>query len=202
VTVRKGSPWGEPAELPDDAVVVATDREIARVVADQEGGALPTFALVGGDLHRTLGGPVGAPRWEQGEAQRFPIDVLDVRLDGTKHVAVAHVVAQGRLGWLTQTVVAMNAAFVGTDYLGPRAHPNDGLVDVTEGRLPLSDLAAARGRFESGSHLPHPSLRESRVSSYEIEFPRPIRVAVDGEPIGRFRRLSVEVRPDALWVVV
>jgi hypothetical protein len=202
VTVRKGSPWGEPAQLPDDALVVTTDREIGLAVEGHEGGELPTFALAGGDLHRTLGGPTGAPRWERGEAQRFPIDVLDVRLDGGHLVAVAHVVAQGRLGWLTQTVVALNAAFVGTRYLGPRAHPNDGLVDVTEGRLPLSDLAAARRRFESGSHLPHPSLKESRVSSYEVDFPRPIRMAVDGAAVGRFRRLSVEVRPDALWVIV
>jgi YegS C-terminal NAD kinase beta sandwich-like domain len=202
VTVRRGSPWGEPTPLPDGAVVVAGDREIAGWLAATEGDEPPVFALTGGDLHRTLGGPLGTPRWERGEAQRFPIDVLDVRLDGTHHVAVAHVVAHGRLGWLSQTVVALNAAFVGTDYLGPRAHPNDGLVDVTEGRLPLSDLWAARRRFESGSHLPHPSLRESRVPSYEIELARPIVVALDGRPVGRFRQISVDVRPDAISVVL
>jgi hypothetical protein len=202
VTIRKGSPWGEPTELPSDAVVVSTDREIARVLASGDGREPPVFALTGGDLHRTLGGPLGVPRWERGDAQRFPIDVLDVRLDGTQHVAVAHLVAHGRMGWLSQTVVALNAAFVGTDYLGPRAHPNDGLVDVTEGRLPLSDLWAARRRFESGSHLPHPSLHESRVKSFEIELPQPIRVALDGEPLGRFGALSIDVRPDAIRVVV
>jgi hypothetical protein len=202
VTIRKGSPWGEPTTLPPDAVVVATDREIARRLAERAGEDPPVFALTGGDLHRTLGGPLGAPRWERGDAQRFPIDVLDIRLDGAHHVAVAHLVAHGRLGWLSQTVVALNAAFVGTDYLGPRAHPNDGLVDVTEGRLPPSDLWAARRRFQSGSHLPHPSLRESRVPSYEIELPRPILVALDGEAVGRFRHLSVAVRPDAITVVV
>jgi hypothetical protein len=204
VTIRRGSGWGEPAELPTDALVVATDADIRHALeAGHDGTASRrVFGLLGGDLHRTLGGPTGAPRWEQGEAMRFPIDVLEVDLDGESHLAAAHVVAQGRFGWLSQTVVWLNAAFVGHRYLGPRAHPNDGLVDVTEGRLPLSDLIAARRRFESGTHVPHPLLHERRAPSFDIELDRPTPVALDGEAVGRFRRIAVKVRPDAVDVVV
>jgi diacylglycerol kinase family enzyme len=183
--------------------VAASDAELCRIVVDlMRDGAVPTVGLTGGDLHRTLGGPSGSPRWEQGEAMRFPIDLLEIDLDGHRHHAVAHLVAQGPAGWAGHSLVALNAAFVGRHYLGPRAHPNDGKVDVTEGRLPLSDLLEARRRFRTGSHLPHPRLRETRSSAVQVDLPRSTPVRIDARPAGRARRIAIDVHPDAFFVVI
>ena len=38
----------------------------------------------------------------------------------------------------------MNAQWLGDWDLGPRSHPNDGLLDVTDGTLPFGDRWKAR----------------------------------------------------------
>jgi diacylglycerol kinase family enzyme len=95
----------------------------------------------------------------------------------------------------------MNAAFCGPLYLGPRAHPNDGLVDVTIGRLPFRDRWAARDRMRSGAHLPHPALRTSRAREWSATLERPTPVSVDGVRRATAQQIRVVVRPDALRVV-
>ena len=40
----------------------------------------------------------------------------------------------------------MNAQWVGGLNLGPRAHPNDGLLDVYDARLGLTDVVKVRAR--------------------------------------------------------
>ena len=96
----------------------------------------------------------------------------------------------------------MNAEWLGDLDLGPRAHPGDGLLDVTEGSLALRDRLAARRRARTGSHLPHPGLRTSRSTRAELSFPDGVPVHLDGVAVGRRRRCSLHVEPDALTVVV
>jgi hypothetical protein len=203
VTVRKGEAWGSPGPLPDGAPVAPGDRDLALAAAAVlgAGGATPTFGLTGGDLHRTLGSPPGE-RMSTPEAMRLPVDLVRAVLDGEEHWFVAHLVAARGPWFRHRTVVVMNAAFVGDANLGPRAHPGDGLVDVTDGRLGFSDRRAARARMGAGAHLPHPGLTTRRAARYETELDRPTPVRLDGELVGRFRTIAVEVRPDALVVVV
>ncbi|NNE96223.1 MAG: hypothetical protein HKN24_09370, partial [Acidimicrobiales bacterium] len=154
--------------------------------------------LSGGDVLTTLGG--GARPGVSPLA--YPIDLVDVRLDDDRRfTSVAHVIAHNAL-WRGQFLVAMNAAWVGRLYLGPRSHPNDGLVDVTTGSLPWQQRLMARRRAATGSHLPHPRLRATRTAAFEYGFDRPTPVWIDGMARGRARRLSLEVIPDAGVVVV
>jgi hypothetical protein len=201
VTIAKGSSWGRAAttaEVAPDAPVAWTDAELARLV--EEGHADRPVLLRGGDLHRTLGSP--PPDRLHDGAMVFPLDVLEVRLDGgAPLLAVAHVVARRGGWWRHTTVAAMNACFVGELDLGPKAHPNDGLVDVTVGRLPLRDRRLARARMRSGTHVPHPSLRVARVPRWEAELDRPTPVLVDGVQRGAARHVAVEVVADAIRVV-
>ena len=58
MTIAKGQPWGEPATLPADALIVRSDREISVALDDarRTGSPFPTFGLLAGDLCHTVGG--------------------------------------------------------------------------------------------------------------------------------------------------
>jgi len=192
VTIKKGEAWGEPGVLPSDGVVASTDREASRVLetARRQSEPFPVVGVSAGDLYRTLGG--------SGQMM-FPIDVGELLVDGRHHYFVAHVVARTR-GW-GHAFVAMNAQWLGDWNLGPRAHPNDGVLDTYRADLGLFDRLKVRRRLPLGAHLPHPGIAGERGAAVAIELPRPLPVYVDGEQIGRGRTLALRVIPDALRVV-
>lgn len=203
MTIGKGTPYGELAPLPAHGVVVASDAEARHVVTEalRAGRPVPPLGLVGGDLCRTLGGLGDRDRLRGPEATTFPVDLGCVLLDGRRHWFVAHLVARRPL-WRGRFALAMNAEWLGDLDLGPRAHPGDGLLDLTEGALGLRDRWAARRRARTGTHLPHPGLRTSRRAVARLEFPDGVPVHLDGEQVGTARELDLHVEPDALTVVV
>ena len=203
MTIRKGEPWGAHGSLPPGGVVVRDDRSARAVLEDarRKKQAFPVLGLLGGDLCRTLGGTGDEARLRSNEAMTFSIDLGEVLLDGRLHVFVAHLVAHRAL-WLRPQVAVMNAAWLGDRNLGPKAHPNDGLLDVSEGRLSPRQLVLAAGRARHGTHVPHPDITLRRVPAALLHFERPIPVWLDGERIGAFRDISARVEPDALTVVV
>lgn len=194
MTIRKGSGYGEPTtDVPD--VVVRTDGEARRALeaARADGRPFPVLGLLGGDLCHTLGGT--------GELSvAFAVDLGEALVDGKLRLFVAHLVARTR-GW-GYAFAAMNAQWLGSWNLGPRAHPGDALLDTYEARLPLGERLKVRGRIHHGAHLPHPGIKERRAAAVQVELPRPLPVLVDGEDVGTGRNLSVRVRPDALRVIV
>lgn len=192
MTIRKGEPWGIEVARPPDLVVAADDHDIVEL------GARGDVGLAGGDLFRSLGEP--APR---DPAQRVEIDGISVALDGGRTLdAVAHVIARNSW-WRGPIVACMNVDHLGPWNVAPRAHPNDGLLDVVEcsSAMSIRDRWAARRRLSHGTHLPHPDLSLARVASRKWEFERPRRVWVDGREVGATRRLSVAVVPDRYVVV-
>jgi hypothetical protein len=200
--IQKGQAWGTPAPLPGDGLVVASDAEArAAVEAARRAGRLPpVLGLVGGDLCRTLGGGRDQDRLRTADAVTFPIDVGTVLVDGKRHWFVAHLVARSR-GW-GRVFVAMNAQWYGDWNLGPKAHPNDGLLDTYDARLRPADRLKVRARLRHGAHLPHPKITERRAATAQVSFDRPLPVELDGVGIGLARVLSVRLEPDALTVVV
>ncbi len=204
MTIRKGEAWGGPGSLPDDGVVVHSDAQARTAVesARAQDRPVPTLGLLGGDLCKTLGGPGDEPRLRSPEAMCFPVDLGRVELaDGRRHWFVAHAVMRHR-GWLGRAVAVMNAQWLGDWDLGPRAHPGDARLDVTDGRVPLGDLLQARARVRTGTHLPHPGLRTARVGRIELDFRRTETLWLDGQRVARVRQVTIEVEPDALWVVI
>ena len=197
MTIRKGSEWGSPYEVTGTEVVAHSDAEaMASIGLALDHSEVPApVVLRGGDLFQMLGGRPADP------PQRFPIDVVEVTADGRSFRAVAHVVVRRRV-WSGPFVVAMNAASLGEWNLGPRAHPNDGLLDITEGSLGVRERVQARSRARTGSHLPHPSLRTRRVAAAEFTFDRPMPLLVDGEQVGTCTELQLTVVPDAATVVI
>lgn len=202
MTVKKGEPWGAPGPLPAEGVIVRSDAEARAVLTEarRNKAPFPALGLLGGDLCRTLAGPGDADRLRSSEAMTFPIDLGEVLLDGRLHLFVAHLVVRRR-AWQGRAVVAMNAAWLGDLNLGPKAHPNDGLLDVTEGALGWRERLEARRRARVGAHLPHPQLELRRTKAATFRFDRPAPVRLDGELVGSFRDISVRVEPDGFRVV-
>lgn len=203
MTIRKGEAWGEAAPLPVDGVVVASDAEARQVVTDalRAGRPVPALGLLGGDLCRTLGGRGDAERLRSPTATTVTCDLGVALLDGRLHWFVAHLVAR-RGWWRGRAWMAMNAAYVGTWDLGPKAHPGDGLLDITDAAIPAGERLKVRARLPHGAHLPHPALRTSRTRAAQVVLERPLPVRLDGELVGSFRNISVRLEPDALTIVV
>ena len=202
--IAKGQPWGAPGELPEGGVVVGSDAEAAAALTEArwEHRPFPAIGLLGGDLCHTLGGGGGEGRLQ---GVRFTVDLGEALLDGRLHLFVAHLVARTRF-W-NRAFVAMNAQYLhvrglGDWNLGPRAHPNDGLLDTYDVRLPPGQLLPVRARLHHGAHLPHPGIKERRAAAVQVELDRPLPVRLDGVATGRARVVSVRVQPDALTVVV
>lgn len=214
MTIRPGEEWGVPGTLDADAAVVEGDGE-ARAhlqrrleeLGDEldRPGAFGELGLLGGDLHRTLGAPAhDAEDLRAGRGTRYPLDLGLVQLGDRRLVFVSHLVAYPgpRLRWWSKrTVAVLNGSYVGELDLGPRAHPNDGRLDLTDGALPLGQRRQGRRRARSGSHLPHPDLATRRGASFELHHDRPLHLWLDGVRVGAATSLSVRCLPDALVVV-
>jgi hypothetical protein len=203
VTVRKGEPWGERGALPEGGVLVHSDAEARALVeaARRAGDPLPPLGLLGGDLCRTLGGRGDEGRLRSPEATRATVDVGSVLVDGRIHWFVAHLVAR-RSWWRGRVVAAMNAQWLGAWDVAPRAHPGDGLLDVLDADLALGQRWKARHRLPSGSHVPHPGIRQRRTSALQLDLAPALDVWLDGERVGRATHLALRLEPDALEVVV
>lgn len=195
MTIRKGEPWGEPVARPADLVRYGSDAELAAALATDPHRPAGVTA---GDLHRALGSPP-----DRSDMQRLPIDAMDVEVDGGRVHAVASVVAR-RSWWRGPIVVVTNVGHLGEWNVAPRAHPNDGRLDVVvvDAAMTLRERWQARSRLRTGTHVPHPRIAVRTTTEVDEMFDRPLRVAVDGRDVGSSRRLRVAVVPDAHSVVV
>jgi YegS C-terminal NAD kinase beta sandwich-like domain len=197
--VKRGAEWGLPVDGSVDAVEVRSDAELAAALSSPR----PRPVLVrGGDLHRSLGSPLGPAA-----TTRLPIDLIAVTTEAGRSVAVAHVVVRrrGPLAWWRGPIVAaMNVDHLGRWDAAPRAHPNDGWLDIIEVNPSMSLRARwqAWRRLRSGSHVPHPDIAMRRVRAEAFTFSRPLAVRVDGVGHGETRSLRVEIEADAAAVYV
>lgn len=199
MTIKKGEEWGTVGPRPDGTIVVASDAQ-ARAVIEPRRRAdepLPPIAPRYGDLARTVGA-TGNPA---AEVRLLPCDLGAVLLDGRLFWFVSSMVA-GEPFRRGRCVAVMNTEWLGEWDLAPRAHPNDGMLDILDMQLSFGQARQARKRARVGDHLPHPRIDVSRMAAMQLELARPLPVRLDGEVVGTFRHISVRVEPDALTVVV
>ncbi len=200
MTISRGAPWGdEGVDAPAGLIRAGSDAELARLAAQAEAGGRRLAAEVGpGDVLRTLGLPNARP---PADRLRYSVDLGWASLGGGRPLPfVAHLCAHRPL-WRGPFAVAMNSPWRGSWYLGPRAHPNDGLLDVTwsDGLAPRQRLLARR-RLATGTHLPHPDLRVERVARWHHRFPRAVPVSLDGQGHGSHQEIEVWASPDSFWL--
>ncbi len=201
MSIAKGSTWGAPGLLPIGATVVATNRGLSEVVANDPLDGSLIVGLTGGDLFRAVGGASVADRLYTDDAMRLPIDVIEATLDDKRTIRfVAHLIAHNRM-W-TYGVAAMNADFWRKFQLGPRSHPGDGVIDVYRAELKLADITRIAPRAKTGTHVPHPRLILQRSPTATIDFSHQLKVVADDIVCGRARHIDFRVIPDAITVVV
>ena len=202
MTVSKGAAWGTRGPRPSGTIEAGDDRGARQAVerARHAGGVVPPLHLSSGDLWRTVGGPHPGTRQD---ALVFPTDLAVADLDGQERCFVAHLVAR-RSWWRGRVVAVMNAQFLGSWDVAPRAHPNDGRLDVVrvDPTMGIVDRWRASRRVPTGAHVPHPQIGQSQTDATVIELPVPLDVWVDGISVGRLERLTVRVVPDALIVAI
>jgi hypothetical protein len=203
VVIRKGEDWGINAPLAADGVVVNSDAAVGVLVADcrRAGQPVPPIGLLGGDLWKAFGEPDGGIERLRGpNARTVDCDLGVAQVDGQTRFFVAHAVV--RNGWWRGRVVAiMNSEWMGGWRVVPRAHPNDGKLDVVDGNPAFGQRWIARKRLPFGDHLPHPELAVRRASTLELDLVRPAHVWLDGVDVGRAGSVSVQLEPDALTLV-
>ena len=203
MTIERGRNWGGPASPGSVDEVASSNEELRRLVEDQwqVRGHSPRIGLTGGDLWKALGEPSGGiERINSSKARQVPVDVIECRLDGRPCLAVAHVFLFNNW-WRGPVVAIMNSEWRGVLRVAPKAHPNDGMLDLVEGDLPIRQRILIRRRLLTGDHLPNSALKVNRIKEFTREFRRPVRVVIDGAEQERCRQVSLRVQPDALTTV-
>ncbi len=196
MTIRPGEDWGiEVTTPPVNAVVAVTDREIADcLLADCP------VVVRGGTLHSSLGSPSG-----ETISRELSVDLLEI-LDQTSGewlgVAVSNVLIRrkGILGLLRgRVLLASNCGEFNGLSACPRAHANDGRVDVLEvdHSMSMRQRRQAWRKAMSGSHLPHPALKAQAVEFLDVQVHENEEIVADGVVISAVGSISITVRADA-----
>ncbi len=202
MTIEKGKEWARPVPPGLRPIVVDSDERLAAEAFNRfHHGDDPsrTLALTprSGDLLSTVGLP--SPRSGE-DALAYDLDLAEVVLDeGRTMLMAAHLLIAPSPG--RPLVAAMNASWLGQYRVAPRAHPNDGLLDVVSGTMPWRQWPEARRRARTGTHLPHPGLSVQRVDRWEMTFNRPVPMRIDGVRVGRSRSVRLQIIPDAVVMV-
>jgi len=202
MTIRKGEEWGRPS-CAESVVTVVRDCDLADAIllAKQN---LSELQVQGGDTWLSLGRPrlIKPPDvcWQ------LSFDAIRVTLIGQTLLAYSSVVLRRpwwRGGFLAGSVwcVSLTGIVRGRN-ITPRAHANDGLIDV----LRVSDSMKSRQRIQAwsrasrGDHLPHDGIDVTRTQFIQISFPQDLLLTVDGKRQGRVREVHLEVLSDE-WTV-
>lgn len=206
MTIRPGAAWGIVRTLPNDIRILPSEVELHRWAVRHRHAHTPItdVALGSGALRRTCGRSTDVAAGQQ--TLQVPIDILRLVLDPLTAserttYATSNVIAR-RSWWRGEVVLAMNAEFYGHYDVAPRAHPNDGRVDVlrVDPSMTFRQRLAARRRAIHGAHLPHPLVRVSRDRQATLTFLRPLVVWADGVRLGTASALSITVEPDAMMI--
>ena len=217
MTIEKGKEWGWQIDTPTDFIEVSSDAALIKhwICSPQS-----LFVVRGGDVFHSLGEP--KTDMNQPTIQLLPFDVLRVEFveDDSSFEAktpshekdVHYAIASVEIGsWHSRHryICVSNCGFVERRNVAPRAHLNDGEMDV----LTVSESIPWRQRFQAwqrtqlGNHLPHPHLTMERgVRATWKRQSRSEKVRCDGvEVSGRgtnWQYVTISVIADAGYVLV
>ena len=210
MTIRKLEPYGIQASRPLNLVTRQSDYELAQHFTSHD-RAVPCTVIQGGiaqslgitgDVQRDL--TSHATHLDQ-QMTRVDLDLLqiDYRTVASGENSLQIIVA-GTLSLQNRTPLSTFLIFSNSGYwrerdLLPRAHPNDGFVDVLEvdPNITARQRALAWRRSKTGSHLPHPHLRVSRTTDFQWSG-RPSNMIADGVAFNEVVWLQCTVLADAM----
>ncbi len=174
MTIGRLSPYGTSVERPQHLGVLRSDREIANDFLKRDQRAFNT--VIHGSIAKALGVTSNVSESNaRALVTHVLIDLLQVEFgttdaqdQPTSIVVAGSIVLQHRTLLKTHHIISNSGIVRGRDVL-PRAHPNDGYVDVLEidESITTRQRLSAWRRAETGSHMPHPQLRASRSTEFE-----------------------------------
>lgn len=219
--LRHGEPWGDAARGPADEALTGDDRDLAALAARRPGSLVRFRPAPTSDFGRAVGLTAGhTPDPTQGIDA--PVDALRL---GDGQLAVNAVVAgraPDQLGWWSRrhhitvtldgrewfagratTVLVANGQYLRGHDLVPRGHPGDGWMEVQVYALRRSQHAAMRRRLRTGTHVPHPGIRQGRARRVDVVVSGPgVALEVDGVGAGSVGELHVSVAPAAIRLLL
>jgi len=174
MTIDRLSPYGTSVVRPQHLGVLRSDREIANDFLNGDQRAFNT--VIQGSIAQALGITSNVSESNaRALVTHVLIDLLQVEFgtidtqDKPSSIVVAGSIVLKHHTLLKTHLVISNSGIVrGRDVL-PRAHPNDGYIDVLEidEAITTRQRLSAWRRAATGSHLPHPQLRASRSTEFE-----------------------------------
>ena len=209
MTIRKGEQWGEPCTAPIGLPEFATERDLGFHVRGN--GIILEAILKSGTLIQALGIVAPTPDRERIKVLIDLIKVTYTDLYGRDRddIAVGSVLI-GRRSWLGDLCIVSNCGYLGTRELLPKAHPNDGVMDVltVSSLMPFMQRLQAWRRIPTSSHLPHPDISTKQIERFcwplegnESPLKRS-RLVIDGEALGLVKSVRMQVIPDAITLYV
>ncbi len=204
MTIEKGKEWGQVVPTPAGVVVAESDFNLVQEWKKKNENVI---AVSGGDLFNALGQP--STDLHQSTIRVAPVDLFLIVIhcdDGTvltEYAASSIEIGSWRNG--RRYVCISNTGFVSTMNIAPRAHPNDGEMDVVtvSANMDWRQRFIARRRAQLGNHVPHPhiSMERGTEASWSSEYKREV-LKVDGQAIARWTRIVVSVVPDACLIAL
>ena len=199
MTIRKGEDWGR-VEMVSQVVTAQGDGELASLVKCES----EALEVRSGDTWASVGGP--GPICPPTRVLQLPFDAVEVIFNAKSHVAYSSVVVRSpwrRGGWLRGQLwlVSLTGVYRARN-VAPRAHPNDGRIDVIhcDASMSLRDRCQAWRRALVGDHLPHRHVSVARVPDASVSSRRDVVVVIDGRRIGTTQSVQMRVLVDE-WLL-
>lgn len=193
--IHKGTDWGVPSRVPENAVSCHGDSDVAR--------ASGPVVLLGGDLYRSVGRPSPRSVGEASTLLRIDSLICSVESDvGCVEIPAAAHVAIGRFVGRSRFVACVNAGFMGEMSISPRSHPGDGRFEIVEfdASMGFRKRLMARRRAKTGNHVPHPAIRTTSAVSWSTHREGREALRIDGVPIDTWNRIEIRLEPGSLTV--
>jgi hypothetical protein len=205
MTIRKGKNWGTSGTAPTNFPTVKTDSQLAQLPKGT------VCALTGGDLHQSLGSPAlvvaGAP-CTQLDLDAIAVNVVLENETQQNYIAASRVeINQFRPRRLfpTRYVCITNGGIVDGRNITPRAHPNDGILDlmVINKTMTLRQRIGALSKARTGTHIPHPDIDIQRRETFTLRREAMTEhLRIDGCLIQNWISVDIAVLPDYWKILV
>ena len=183
MTISKHGLYGTPVSRPTTLHVLQSDLEIAQHYVS--GDTATPCTVTKGSIAQALGISSGRVQNLDPNQQMTLVDIDLLQIDyrtttslnananakssTTSRIVVAGSIAIQHRTLLSTCLILSNSGLLRSRDVLPRAHPNDGFVDVLEvdPKISIRQRAIAWRRSAIGSHLPHPSFRVSRSIDFQ-----------------------------------
>ena len=192
MTISKHGSYGTPVSRPPTLNVLQSDLEIAQHYVS--GHTATPCTVTNGSIALSLG--ISSEmnfRDSESNQQMTLVDIDLLQIDfrtrppstanssTSSRIVVAGTIAIQHRTPLSTCLILSNSGSLRSRDVLPRAHPNDGFVDVLEvdPKISIRQRAIAWSRSATGSHLPHPNFRVSRSIDFQWSG-SPARMIADG----------------------